>query len=49
MAYEKITALNDDDDDNCYCYLLSPVVTELWTVYRFTEVCHNGSPTPLST
>jgi hypothetical protein len=49
MAFENITAL-DDDDDNCFSfYLLSPAVTELWTLYRFTQVCHSGSPTPFST
>jgi len=32
MALENITAL-DDDDDNCFSfYLLSPAVTELWTL-----------------
>jgi len=51
MAFENITALNDNDDDNnsCSFYLFSLVVAELWTIYRFTQFCHRGSPTPFST
>jgi len=33
MAYENITALDDDyDDDNCYSYLFSLIITEVWTM-----------------